>query len=91
LGFCLFSSWNDFDFVFVLRGCHGYAIAIVQGFVRFSAHPQMMQQHRQFSCRRNNGSLLPASSTALRQLQSPAPEIAVDAEWSQDVLRSLHQ
>src|SRR5215467_6602101 len=50
-----------------------------------------MQQHRQLSGGRNDGSLLPVSSSSFRQLQTPAPEIAVDSEWSQDMLRSLHQ
>src|SRR5580698_9414396 len=50
-----------------------------------------MQQHRQLSRGRHDGSLLPGPSTTLRQLQAPAPEIAVDTERSQDMLRSLHQ
>src|SRR5215472_11971594 len=51
----------------------------------------MLQQHRQLSCRGHNGSLLCVSSTTLGQLQSPAPEIAVDTKWPQDMLRSLYQ
>ena len=51
----------------------------------------MMQQHRQLSCGRHDRSFLPALPAALRQLQSPTSEITVDAKWSQDVLRSLHQ
>ena len=92
-GFCLSSSWNDFGFAFAfLRGCRNrHAAAIVQRLVYFSTHPQMMQQHRQLSCRGDNGSLLPVSSTALRQFQSPASEITIDPERSQDMLRSLHQ
>ena len=50
-----------------------------------------MQQHRQLSCGGDDGSLLPALPAAFGQSQSPAPQITVDAEWSQDVLRSLHQ
>jgi hypothetical protein len=77
---------------FVLRGCrHGYAVAVVQGFVDFSAHPQVMQQYCQLSGRGNDRSFLAVSSTTLGQLQAPASQIAVDAEWSQDMLRSLHQ
>ena len=41
-GLCLFSSWNGFDFcsVFRLRGFrHCRSAAVVQWFVRFSAHP----------------------------------------------------
>src|ERR1700756_4656145 len=92
--FCLFSSWKDFDlvFAFVLRSCcHRQSAAAVQWLVYFPAHPQMMQQHRQLSCRGHNRSLLTVSSAALRQFQSPAPKITVDAEWSQDMLRSLYQ
>jgi hypothetical protein len=50
-----------------------------------------MQQHRQLSGCRNDGSLLPIGSTSLRQLQAPTPQVAIDPEWSQDVVRSLHQ
>jgi hypothetical protein len=86
---------EDFDFVLPfcsLRSCRNrQSAAIVQRLVYFSGHPQVMQQHRQFSCRGHDGSLLAVSSTALRQFQSPASEITVDAEWSQDMLRSLHQ
>src|SRR5215467_6723308 len=96
-GFCLFSSWNGFDFVvfafFDLCGCrcNCNSMAVVQGLVHFSAHPQVMQQHRQLSGCGHEGSLLAVPATALRQLQAPAPEIAVDPEGSQDVLCPLHQ
>ena len=91
-GFCLFSSWNDFDFspFLFLRSCRYHRSAVVQWFVHFSTHPQVMQQHRQFSCRGHDGSLLAALAATLRQLQAPAPEIAVHPEWSQNVLRSLY-
>ena len=94
MGFCFSSFWNDFDFAFAfcLRGCcNGDSVAVVQGLVHFSAHPQMMQQHCQLSGRGHNRSLLSVSSATLRQFQSPASEITVDAEGSQNVLRSLHQ
>src|SRR5271169_7112152 len=96
LGFwlCLFSPGTILILVlsFVLRGCrHCGSAAVVQRFVRFSAHPQMMQQHRQLSCGGDDRSLLPALPAAFGQPQSPTSQIAVDAERSQDVLRSLHQ
>ena len=50
-----------------------------------------MQQYCQLSGGRHDGSLLPVPSTTLRQFQAPAPEIAVHTEWTQNVLRSLHQ
>jgi hypothetical protein len=50
-----------------------------------------MQQHRQLSCGGNDRSLFAVSSTTLGQLQAPAPEITVDTEWAQNVLRALHQ
>ena len=50
-----------------------------------------MQQDSQLSCRGDDGSLLPVFSTPLGQFQPPAAQIAVGAEWSQDVLRPLHQ
>jgi hypothetical protein len=93
-GLLFFPSWSDFDFVLplLLRSCrHWHSIAVVQGLVHFSAHPQMMQQHRQLSGRSHNRSLLCVSSTTLGQFQSPTPQITVDAEWSQNVLRPLHQ
>src|SRR5580765_7198119 len=71
-GFCLFSSWNDFYFVFVVsflstdRNC--YSAAIVQWFVHYSTHPQVMQQHCQLSCRGHDGSFLAIPPTALGQL-----------------------
>ena len=55
---------------FVLCCCrHCRSAAVVQRFVRFSAHPQVMQQHRQLSGGRDDGSLLPALAAALGQLQ----------------------
>src|SRR5512141_1428450 len=93
--FVFFPFWNDFDFglaVLFLRGCRNcHSVAVVQWLVHLSAHPQVMQQHRQLSCRGYDGSLLAVPSTTLGQLQAPAPEITVDAKWSQDVLCSLHQ
>ena len=82
-----------FGFCFFLLGgcCNRYSAAVVQWLVHFSTHPQVMQQHRQLSGRGHDRPLLAVSPTALRQFQSPAPEIAVHAEWSQNVLRSLHQ
>src|SRR5581483_10769418 len=86
-----FSSWNDFDFVvcpFVLCGCGSdHSAAVVQRFVHFSTHPQVMQQHCQLSCGGHDGPLLGVSSAPLGQLQTPAPEIAVHTERSQDMLR----
>ena len=63
----------------------------MQRLVDLSAHPEVMQEDGQLSRGRNDGSLLPTLSAALGQLQSPTPEIAVDTEWPQDVLCSLHQ
>jgi hypothetical protein len=89
LGFCLFSFLGT---GFVLRGCiYCRWAAVVQRFVHFSAYPEMMQQHSQLSCGRHDRSLLSALPTTLGQFQSPTPEITVDAERSQNVLRSLHQ
>jgi hypothetical protein len=50
-----------------------------------------MQQHSQLSRRGNDGSLLSVASIPLGQLQAPAAQVAVDAERTQNVLRSLHQ
>ena len=51
----------------------------------------MMQQHRQLSGRGYDRSFLATLSAPFGQFQSPASQIAVDPEWSQNVLRSLHQ
>jgi len=49
--------------VLFLRGCGCCRwAAVVQRFVYFSARPQMMQQHRQLSRSRHDGSLLAVSS-----------------------------
>src|SRR5882724_9402882 len=72
------------------RRQHGRT-AIPQRFVHFSADPQAMQQHRQLSCSSNHHSFLPILSAPLGQLQPPAPQIAVYAKRSQDVVRSLYQ
>jgi hypothetical protein len=50
-----------------------------------------MQQQRELSRRGNDGPLLPVFPTALGQLQAPAPQVTVDTEGSQNVLRSLYQ
>lgn len=63
----------------------------MQWFVRFFAHPQVMQQHGELSCGGDDRSLLSALSAAFGQLQTPASQITVGAERSQDMLRSLHQ
>ena len=66
-----FSSWNGF--VFYAAAATVVAAAVVQRFVHFSAHPQVMQQHRQLSRGRHDGSLLAVSSATFGQLQAPAP------------------
>ena len=66
---------------------HRALLAVVQRFVCFSAHPQVMQQHRELSRGCDDGSLLATLAAALSQLQPPAPQIAVDTEWPQNVLR----
>jgi hypothetical protein len=88
VGFCFSFPKEDF----ALRcGHHHTLLVIVQWLVHFSAHPQVMQQHRQLSGRGNDGSFLPASSATLGQPQAPTPQIAVGTERSQNMLRPLHQ
>ena len=50
-------------FLSCCRDCH--SLAVMQRFVHLSAHPQVMQEYRQLSCRSNDGSLLPALATTL--------------------------
>ena len=61
-GFCLSSSWNDFV---LCSCCYRRTAAVMQWLVDFSAHPEVMQQHRQLSRRGHDGSLLPASPATL--------------------------
>src|ERR1041385_313181 len=56
---------NGLDFLRSCRRCH--SAAVVQWFVDFSAHPQVMQQHGQLSGRRDNGPLLAASPVGERR------------------------
>ena len=100
---CRFTSeWNvgraldapELGFAFLFHAadsCDRSTAAVMQRFVHFSAHPQVMEQHCQLSRGSHNGSLLAVAPTALGQFQAPAPEIAVDPKRSQDVLRALHQ
>jgi hypothetical protein len=75
-----------------LRGCgHCRSAAVVQRFVRLSAHPQVMQKYCELSCRRHDRSFLAVSSTTLGQFQTSASEIAVHPERTQNVLGALHQ
>ena len=64
---------------------------MAQRFVSLSTHPQTMQQDRQLSRGRDHGSFLAILSATLRQLQAPAPQIAVRSKRSQNVVRTLHQ
>ncbi len=68
--------------VLFLRGCgHCRWAAVVQRFVYFSAHPQVMQQHRQLSGGRHDGSLLAvppstfSSGGAALSLSSTCPTV----------------
>ena len=72
-------------------GRHRVLLAVVQRFVDFSAYPQVMQQNCEFARGRNDGSLLSVLSTALGQLQAPAPQITVHTERAQNMLCPLHQ
>src|SRR5712671_2827774 len=73
------------------RRRHRSLVAIAQGFVDFSAHPQTMQQDRQLSRRSNHGSLLSVLPAALGQFQPPPSQIAVRSKRTQNVVRPLHQ
>ena len=60
LGFCL--SLPGERSLFLCGCCNCNSTAVVQWLVHFSTEPQVMQQHCQLSCGRNDGSLLAASS-----------------------------
>src|SRR5438105_247840 len=54
--------------LFVLCGCrHCPSVAVMKRFVHLSAHPEVMQQHRQLSRRGHDRSLLPAFPKTLRK------------------------
>ena len=55
-----------FSFLLLRGCCNCNSTAIVQGLVDFSAHPQVMQQHCQLSCRGHDGPLLCVSSSSFR-------------------------
>jgi hypothetical protein len=60
-------------------------LCVAQWFIHFSAHPQLVQQHHQLGCHGNHRPPLGILSSALGQLSSPAPQIAVlskGREWS---------
>ena len=78
-------------FLFLCCEHHRPALAVVQRFIHFSAYPQVMQQHRQLSGRRDDRPFLSVPASTLRELQAPASEITVHPEGAQNVLRSLHQ
>jgi hypothetical protein len=50
--------------LFLCGCCNCNSTAVVQWLVHFSAHPQVMQQHRQLSRSRNDGSLLAVPSSS---------------------------
>ena len=55
-----------------LRSHRNRGLLVVHGFVSFSTHPEMMQQHRKLSCGGDDGAFLPIPSAASCQLQSPS-------------------
>ena len=70
--------------------CHPSAV-VAQWFVHFLADPQLVQQYGQLPRYRDHGSLLGILSSALSQLQSPAPQITVLCKGPQYVVRALYQ
>ena len=66
-------------------------MVVPQWFIDFSADPQLVKQHGQLPRYRNDRSFLGILSSALGELQSPAPQITVLSKGSENVVRALHQ
>jgi hypothetical protein len=63
---------------------------IPERFVHFSAHPQLVQQHRQLPGHRHHSALLGIAASPLGQLQPPSTQVAIFPKRSQDVVRALY-
>jgi hypothetical protein len=71
--------------------CQSALLRVVQRFVLLTANPEMVEQDRQLPRHCNDRAFLGVFASALRQLQSPSPEIGVLSKRTQDVLRPLNQ
>ncbi len=58
----------------------------IEGVIDLARLPQMVEQDSQFSGNGNDGSLFGVLPTAFREPQAPATQIAIGAEWAQDIL-----
>jgi hypothetical protein len=72
-----------------LRRCSFFLAMIPQRFVYFSAHPQLVQQHRQLSGHRHHSAFLGIAASPLGQFQPPSPQVAIFPKRPQDVVRAL--
>ena len=64
---------------------------VSQRVIGFPAHPQLVQQHRQLTGHRRNRSLLGVLASSFGQLQTPAAQITVAPERTENVVGSLDQ
>jgi hypothetical protein len=70
--------------------CHPFSV-VPQWFVDLFADPQLVQQYGQLPRDRDHGSLLGILSSALGQLQAPAPQITILSQGPHYLVRPLHQ
>src|ERR1019366_1118477 len=70
-------------------GCHRGRLR--EGLEAPTAAPHAVQDDRQFAGHRDDGALFAPLGSAAGQLQSPAAQLGVGTETTEDVLRRLHQ
>ena len=63
----------------------------MEGFVDFAGSPEAMEQHGQFPCDGNDGSLLRVAPATSCDQQAVPAQIAVRSERTEDVLRASDQ
>src|ERR1700693_4365925 len=74
----------------LLCRCAFFLAMIPERFVHLSAHPQLVQQHRQLPGHRHHSALLGIAASPLSQLQSPPPQVAIFPKRAQDIVRALY-
>ena len=71
--------------------CGGLLAGVVERFVDFAGSPEAMEQHGQFPCDGNDGSLLRVAPATSCDQQAVPAQIAVRSERTEDVLRASDQ
>ena len=66
-------------------------MGVTEGIVDLPAHPQTVQEHREFSRYGHHRALLGVFASTGGYFLSVAPQIRVGAEWTQDVVGTADQ